>query len=497
MNELRKINILSIPEKYKESDLYKSLTNGDFEDDKNGFIQIINKFSNFDETVNDIKDIIRILNLYKYWMVSDSVFYDFILTNKERINIDDFYKIVVNFELWQTLICLLLPTNYMYSHIVNNTDLSLLSYLLDRNLINLNEFSQHAVRNLKIIKFLRKRNINISPKLLLMYGMNINNIKYLYYIFENYNIPTTNYYALIKSLVKCSFLNDWIFFLFDKIEIDYRDLLDYASRMNNSGVVLKILSENRIELESEKDIIDMYYDNKRNLNVLIWLKKNKMNFNHVIVDTDTLFEDYMDIENVFHYYAYGDNTYINNDLTDVTLEKFLVGTALNDENPKLLEWVLSFTEERPTEIINMAAFWWSDDLFIPLYEKGFMFDEFTCDKSLRGGCVDVYKYLIGLGCQYNITYDSCDFSYENDRPEMLKYLTSPELGHNFDNRYIIRSVKESNYEMFISLIENYPEIENYIFTGENSDSNNRKLFEYISIYRRCKENENAKKRRRL
>jgi hypothetical protein len=326
MEGFTKISILSIPDKYKESEFYNNLIEGDFENNEKGYVYVQNKFSNFDETVNDINDVIRILNLYKYWMVSDNVFYDFILTNKERINIDEFNKIVDNFELGQSLMSLLQSIDYQYKHINNTTDLSLLSYLFNNDL--------------------------------------------------------TNYYEFI----------------------------DFNYEMTNSDVILHMLKENRDELESEKDILDFYISNVNNLNVLNWLKENKMNFNYVLEDIDILVDESDFFREVFcpsdnDRVNYGTNPYINNELTDITLEKFLVGYSMYAKDIELLNWILSFTGERPIEIINMAAYWWTEELFIKLLGKGFIFNEYTCEKAIRGNNLDIFKYLIGLGCQYNITYE--------------------------------------------------------------------------------------------
>jgi hypothetical protein len=146
------INVNDIPDKYKDSDYYIKITGIDFENNDN--ICIIDKFSNFDETVNNINDVIRILDLYKYWMVSNDVFYDFIINNKDIINIEDFHKKVVKFEMTESLMSLLGPIEDMYIYIVSNTNLSLLNFIINRNLIDLNQFNQHAVINLNIIKFL-------------------------------------------------------------------------------------------------------------------------------------------------------------------------------------------------------------------------------------------------------------------------------------------------------------------------------------------------------
>ena len=282
--------------------------------------------------------------------------------------------------------------------------------------------------------------------------------------------------------------------LFDNVEINFKELIIIASEKMNHELVIRILSENRVKLETEKEIIDMIYNNFYSFEILNWLIQNKMNLNHLIVDIDDIIEEYDDIGAALQYGAYGPTNYVSDEFTDLTLEKFLVGVAIFHEDPELLDWILSFTEERSTEIINMLSFWWDKELIIPLFEKGFTFNELTAEKAIRGGNLEMFKYLMESGCKYNVTYESCDLAYEYDRPEMLKYLLSPESGFGFDNRYIIKTVEDKRNILFAELQDYYPHIEDYVFTGENSDLLNSRLKNYIMDY----ENLNTpQKRRRL
>ena len=92
------------------------------------------------------------------------------------------------------------------------------------------------------------------------------------------------------------------------------------------------------------------------------------------------------------------------------------------------------------------------------------------------------KYLQSLGCKLNITYEICDqfLDDECDRePIFLQYVTKKTSGFNIDNRYIIKSIINNNYDFFEALYENYPEIKDHIFVDEKL---NEKLKEFVTKY---------------
>jgi len=272
--------------------------------------------------------------------------------------------------------------------------------------------------------------------------------------------------------------NDWIIYFINKnYKIDFDKIYENAITDENIELCLLLINNNYISSNSESDIFKLFSLSDTSIEMLIWLKDNKMNLNHIFnpEEISDIFEYHTDmsllLENNIHY---GNNNIVdNNDYSDLSLSLLLQLLALSEENMTLFEWLLENEIEKSSHIFNIALYNLSElDNIKMLHSHGFQCNEYSIEKAIRGGCVDTLKYIINnMGCILTLSYELCELAYYNQRPTMLKYLTKPLLDNNLiiDNRYIIRSIKDKNYEIFYALYKNYPEIVFYNFNDETTE----------------------------
>jgi hypothetical protein len=486
MNNLVNLNINNIPHEFKKSQLYNNFIENIVDDT----ICVYKDYDNFDDKINNYYDIERILKLYKYWMVSDNMFYDFIYKNSLIIivNYDQFINFINEFEMGQSFISLLKNKNEMYSDIIKNNDMYLLKYLCDNNLIN-NDFYKYAVKNIDIIKFIKKYSQIISNNLILAHGIKTKDIEYLKFLLKDYK-PDLN--ILVKILCKHK-MNDWLLFLFDYLKINYNNLLICASKYENNELIIKILSEKLLTINTEIDIVDLYYNNYNSNEVLSWINDNIMSINTVLQNPNNILELYEDY-NIFNDNQYHKiDNFVKADLSDLTIGKLLFFFAMiNGTKINLLKWLLKNNFEKSIDMLNLSAYWLNDKNFKWLYNQGFKFDENTIMNALKGGNINNVKFLESQGSILNITDELCNYCYDNDYPELLCYLLikKPELV----NTYLIKSVTDDDYYTFSELFEMNPDFENYIFNGENNILLNKTLRKLVS---KCVINKNTTKSLKL
>ena len=208
--------------------------------------------------------------------------------------------------------------------------------------------------------------------------------------------------------------------------------------------------------------------------------------NYVFQNTELIFNKYVDIYNCLIYNEYEGNIdiFVTDNFSNLTLGKFLqLVSLINDSEVYLMKWLLKKNIGRSTGILNRAAFWWNTENFIWLYDQGFSFNQQTLENAIRGNKVNTVRFLIEKGCVFNATYQLCNLAYEYNYYKMLQFLTSHQMNFNFDNRYIIKSIINDNYIMFMHLYENYSYISNYIFTNENNELYNKRLHDFINKYK--------------
>jgi len=481
-NNLILVNINDIPNDFRESSFYQSMI--DIYENVTS-IHVKRGYDNFNQNVNNINDIKKLLEIYKYWMVSDNMFYDLVNNNKELIitNFEEFINITNNFEMQLSFITLLKTEENIYLEIITNNDISLCKYLCERQLIN-NNFDKHAKKRINFIRLLKSYDYNVNSKEILQYGIQTENIDYLEYLLEFYREYIEKNINKIVQICCLNQKNSWIiYFIKNNFNIDYTKLCYLAANYGNLEIFSKIVQDNHIESNTEIQIIDLFWESKESPNILKWLIENKMNLEYELQDGETILDgEYDDVDIALSYTAYGgnDDNFINDEYSDLSLSKFLQLTAItmNDKGIILMNLLLENGIILDSRILNRAAFWWSTENFIWLFNKGYSFDINTMEKAIRGGGDKTVEFLIEKGCVLNANYQSCEWAYSYSRYEMLQYLTSSKLNFNFDNRYIIRCVVDNNFELFECLYLNYPGIINHKF---DCVLLNNRLQEFISI----------------
>jgi hypothetical protein len=483
------ININNIPNIFKKSTFYINMIDNDSD---TTCIYVPAGYDNFNASVNDFNDIKRLLNLYKFWAVSDMIIYDLIYNNKKLIlnNINQFIEFNDSFKMLSSFITLLKPIDIIYSEIVKDNNLNLLKYLCEKHLITSN-ISKYIVKNLNCVELLREYNVFISYYNILKCGISNKNIDYLKYLIK-YHLPfiNRNVNKIINICCKNKannwidyFINNYTLFsktLMQEYIINFNNLCEFAAMSNNLELFTKLISENRVEINTEMKIINFIFIGKKCPKILEWIIKNKMSLNYILRDIELIFNKYTDIYDCL---IYNDDNFVTENFSDFTLGKFLqLASLISNNEVYLMRWLLKNNIGKSTAILNRAAFWWKAKNFIWLYNQGYSFDQHTLKNAINGNEVDTVRFLMDKGCIINATYQTCNLAYNNDNYEMLKFLTSKELNLNFDNRYIIKSIIDNDYSMFVNLYRNYSDISNYNFTNENNELYNKRLKLFIDKF---------------
>lgn len=487
------MNIDKIPEKFKDSVLYKKIIEGKL--DKVDFIE--NEC--FDEIVNNYNDIERILNVYKHWIVNENIYFDLVYNNKKIIfkNLGKFCVFIENFYLSYNFITLLKSLESIYDNVIISNNLVLVDYLFERKLINEN-FPNYLVKNISIINYVKiKHKYEIEPKKIFDYGILTKNLKFLDYFYNNYMCYLVDKENIIKLIYYCykNKMNDWINFLIKKaILIDYKKTVYLSLITKNHEIFFNIINNKNNNIKTDYDIAYLFICANYSPEILTWLLENKMKLNNKI-NSKILFK-LNHTYNIISNENFGDNNFLNKKFSDLTLGKLLQLNSMVKNNVILAEWLINNNIYKTTEYLNFAAYWWDTNNFIWLHKKGFEFNNKTIEKIIRCGSVDKLKYLIECNYQFKVNYNLCDLAYSFNHNKILAYLTAYKL-NKIDNRYIIKSVIDNNYEMFKELYKNYPNINEHVFSDKNSKINNNRLSEFISnyIFIHNKEHNERKKQR--
>lgn len=512
-----KIDINNIPEHFKQFDFYKFAME---EYEETDTIVIDQRFTNFDETVKDYNDLKRIINLYKYWMAPDKMFFNLIYKNKRLIqkNIKDFIEFINDFELSQLFITLLKPIENIQDYLIENNYEDIFEYLCEKKLLNLQSINKTIVKRLNLVKILRKNNYNVSFENLLEYGIKLNDLEsmnYLEFLIENYKEKMTKKRHRLIYFCCLHKKNNWIFYLLEsknfKFEnISYENLYEWGYKFSNEELMLKLVMDNYINTDSidkkielirdaftnfltsyvnttpkSKNIFNFDKDGNKSANyskLLTYLFTNKVDLNYFvpeeyIADNDDL--------NMHGYSAIGsiDDWFDNNNLT---LSKYLQLIFLYTNNKFLLYWLVENGIEKSSALLNRAIHWLNDDeTIIWMCKNGFNPDENTLMCAINSKYVLLVEYFISRG--YKLTYKKLDLIYNlmlmcscnylaEDGTILLKYLI-PNKDYKIDNRYIIRSLE--NYKIFCIFYENYPEITNFL---TRNDKYYDIMVKYINMY---------------
>lgn len=505
------IEINNIPDVFKESDFYKVQITDDesmlpydncpvtkkfistsFQ--KAIYIYVPVGFDNFDQVVNNFDDIKRLFNLYRFWMVSDIMFFDLVYDNQILIrkHIRHFSNLISTFEMFTSLIILIKPIEVIYNEIVLINDIRLLHYLCKKQLVNA-RINHYAVRNLTFVNILKNYYHIIPINDILNYGILSEDITYLEYVITNYKKYIDHNIEKIINICCKKKSNNWIKCLINKFNniIDFDHLLNFAGKVQNVELVIMLINDNYVDNTTELQIVDLFCTNQNSNEILNWLIENKMELNHVFQDGELIIDMYDDECMWKSYNGIETDNFICTDLSNFTLSNFLQLVSVADSwysssgNLYLMKWLLNNNIQKSTCILNRAIRTWKTNDFIWLYNQGYQFDHYTIELAVKCCTIDILKFLISKGATLNVTYELCNEVYKTciagncTGPKMLQFLTSSELNYNIDNRYIIRSVSDNKYKIFISLYENYPDIDNYVFTGDNSNVYNDRLNAFI------------------
>jgi hypothetical protein len=466
----------------------------------NSFINYINK-NNIDnkETLlillNDSED-----NIYKHIVkYNDIVLLEYFCENK-IIN-TNFYKYGIRKSSLIKILQkydLIIPFNMILNELIETKNTNYLDYII-KNYINVSIYNYKTAFSFSLL------NTNVQLNVYLL-QLEYNNI-----------ILLTDIILLLLSYQDIDDIFTYI--INQKLDINYYVILRKASYKKYYNIILEILQNVFINFVNKYNSIDSHFygiKNKINYNSNIFLCElfllnfksfyiieyisNILNINEILY-YDSAYYLYYLLKNNMIFYSYNKDCYdelINSNLNNLSLAKFLyfiVGGSGKFNNSDCIEyrrdyikWLLNKNINKNVELLNFSAFWLNSDDFIWLYNNfNINYDQNTMIKAIKSGNIEKVNFLENLGCSLNITYDNLDDLLPNNEQcinpngsKLLKYLTSKLLNFNFDNRYIVRSIKFNNYEYFRDLYINYLDINNYIF--EETEYKNR-LFEFIKKYK--------------
>jgi hypothetical protein len=252
---------------------------------------------------------------------------------------------------------------------------------------------------------------------------------------------------------------------------------------------------NLANITLDTDVKDLFVLANKSPEILSWLVKNKMNLNHKL-DIKTI-DKTNDIYIIINNKKFGDNDFLKKYFSDLTLKKYLQLNSLLNNNVILADWLINNHIEKTSDYLNLAAYWWDCNNFIWLHKKGFEFDNKTAEKIIRIGCVDKLKYLVSCNYKFLITYQLCELAYKYNHYNMLYYLTSKEIYNKIDERFVIKSVIENNYNMFAAIYKNYRWLGTHKFYGNNTKLYNERLLLFINNFSKENTEHNKRKKQRV
>ena len=415
-SNLIRINVTDIPNHFKENNFYRTA----IEVSETDIIEVDQQFINFNETVTNFNDIVRIMNLYKYWQVSDRMFFDLIFYNRHLIideNVAFFDSAFNEFEMYEQFKILLDQLDERYSRMVERNYENLLEYMCFRNIIDYDFINNIFVKRMNFLKILKNYNYLVPWTNLVDYGTKNKNIEYLHFLLANYND-----YDLYNLFEKCSEekANNWIDYLMIhfKIKLDndtenYRNenyigkrigydvLYSFSTKKSGNGYLfMKLITENLVPSNTDEEIANLFFDcscikdsSYSYIKIIEWLVNNKRNLNYLFDDNFDWFRGDM--------YEIAES--INDDwLEDLTVSRYLQLIVINNSNVELLGWLLNNGVSKEIGFINRSVVAFLNvDTLKSFYDYGYVFDKSTINYAIKSSDLKILKFVMDNGCNFN------------------------------------------------------------------------------------------------